>query len=156
MLLAKIASIILIFALLFTFQFGFIHYQDAGMEPVIKDGDIVIFYRYNSSGFQAQDVVVVKFNGKKQVSRVVATAGDTVDIVGDDLIINGALQQEADIFKPTHSYSEGIEFPITVPEGYVFVLGDNRTNSTDSRIYGCVKISDSLGKVMLVIKRRGI
>ena len=156
LLLGKIVSVILIFVLLLTFQFGFVRYQDLGMSPIIKDWDLVIFYRYNSSGYQAQDVVVVKFNGQNQVSRVIATAGDTVDIVGEDLFINGALQQEANIFKPTYSYSEGIEFPITVPEGYIFVLGDNRTNSTDSRLYGCVKISESLGKVMLVIKRRGI
>ena len=155
-LLAKIVSIALIFTLLFTFLFGFIRYGEPYMAPAVKDGDLVLFYRYTKSGYQTQDAVALDVKGKRQVRRVVAKAGDTVDITDDGLIVNGALQQEPNIYQKTERYEEGIDFPLTVPEGEIFVLGDNRAGATDSRIYGCVKIEDTLGKVMAVIRRRSI
>ena len=155
-LLAKVASIALVFAVLFTFLFGIIRYQDPSMAPAIKDGDLVLFYQYTSVGYLPQDVIVLKNNGQRQVSRVVATAGDTVDITEDGLVINGALQQEPEIYQKTERYQEGVSFPLTVPEEQVFVLNDSRTGAADSRIYGCVKIEDTVGKVMTIIRRRGI
>ena len=155
-LLLKIAIIALAFVLLFTFLFGITRYADPSMSPAIKDGDLVIFHRYTQSGYWPQDVIVLSYNGQTQVRRVIATAGDTVDITEAGLMINGALQQEPGIYEKTERYQDGADFPLTVPEGQVFVLGDSRTGATDSRIYGCVKIEDTLGKVMAVIRRRGI
>ena len=152
----KIASIIMAFVLLFTLVFGVIRYQEPSMAPAIKDGDLVIFHRYTKSGYMPQDAVALMFNGKKQIRRVVATAGDSVDITEDGLVVNGALQQESDIFQKTERYAEGVSFPLTVPEGEIFVLGDSRIGASDSRIYGCVRIEDTLGKVMTVIRRRSI
>ena len=155
-LLLKIVCVALSFILLFTFMFGLIRYQNPSMDPAIKDGDIVIFYRYTKSGYLPQDVVALEYDGQRQVKRVVATAGDKVDITEGGLVINGALQQEPGIYQKTERYEDGVEFPLTVPEGQVFVLGDNRNGATDSRIYGCVKIEDTFGKVMTIIRRRGI
>jgi signal peptidase I len=155
-LLLKIGSIALIFLLLYIFLFGFIRYQEPSMAPAIKDGDLVIFYRQHSADYLPQDVIVLDYNGRKQARRVIATAGDTVDITESGLLINGALQQELEIYQKTERYQEGVSFPLTVPEGQVFVLGDSRIGATDSRIYGCVRIKDTSGKVMTVIRRRNI
>lgn len=155
MLLCKIAAICLAFLLLFTFMFGICRNADASMVPSIKDGDLVIFYRLDRR-YIAQDTLVLEYQGQKQVRRVIATAGDTVDITGEGLIINGAIQQEPDIYFSTHRYAEGIDLPVTLQEGQVFVLGDRRTNSVDSRIYGIVDIQDTLGKVMGIFRRRNI
>ena len=152
----KIVSIAAVFALMFTFLYGGIRYSEPSMAPMIKDGDLVIFYRYTKSGYQQKDAVALDFKGQRQVRRVIATAGDIVDITEQGLIINGALQQEPDIFQKTERYQDGIDFPLTVPEGQIFVLGDSRVGATDSRIYGCVKIEDTLGKVMAIIRRRNI
>ncbi|MDR0469118.1 MAG: signal peptidase I, partial [Peptococcaceae bacterium] len=151
-LVTKVASIALIFVLLFTFLYGIVRYPDPSMAPAIKDGDLVLYYHYNSVGYLPQDVIVLEHNGRSQVRRVIATAGDTVDITDGGLVINGALQQEIEIYQKTERYTEGVSFPLTVPEGQVFVLGDNRQVATDSRIYGCVKIEDTFGKVMTVIR----
>ena len=150
----KIATIGLAFLLMFTFMFGLIRYQEPSMIPSIKDGDLVVFYRYTKAGYMPRDVVAMEFNGKKNVRRVVATAGDVVDITEDGLVINGALQQETDIYRKTERYKEGVDLPLTVPEGKVFVLADDRVGSADSRIYGPVSIEETLGKVMTVIRRR--
>lgn len=155
-LLLKIASIALVFTVLFTCLFGITRYQEPSMAMAIKDGDLVIYYQYTQAGYLPQDVVMLEYNGQLQARRVVATAGDTVDITEDGLLINGALQQESGIYQKTERYQEGVDFPLTVPEGQIFVLGDNRTGATDSRIYGCVKVQDTLGKVMTVIRRRSI
>ena len=88
--------------------------------------------------------------------RVVAVAGDTVDMTEDGLMINGALQSEPNPMKQTLPYKEGVEFPIKLKTGEVFLLGDDRENSEDSRIYGPVKSRETLGEVMTVIRRRNI
>ena len=155
-LLMKIAVIVIAFVALFTFLFGFERHQEPSMAPSIKDGDLVVFYRYTKIGFLPQDVIVLTHNGQRQVRRVIAIAGDIVDITEDGLKVNGALQQEQDIYLKTERYEDGVYFPLSVPDGYVFVLGDSRPGATDSRIYGPVSIDDTLGKVMAVIRRRNI
>ena len=155
-LLIKIALIVLVYISLFTFLFGIVWHHDPSMNPMVKDGDLVMFYRYAKSGYLPQDVIVLEINGKKQVSRVIATAGDAVDITEEGLMINGSLQQEPEIYRKTEKSAGNINFPLTVPEGQVFVLGDSREEAADSRVYGCVKIKDTLGKVMAVIRRERI
>lgn len=155
-LLVKIAAIALALVVLFTCVYGLTRQSDASMSPSIKDGDLVAFFRLGSSDYQAHDVVVVEFEGETQIRRIIATAGDRVDITENGLMVNGALQQEHWITQDTQRYQEGIDFPLVVPEGHVFLLGDNRSNSTDSRIYGCVDTEDILGRVMLIIRKRGI
>ena len=155
-LVTKISFVILVFVLLFTFIFGISRYQDPAMAPAIKDGDLVVYHRYTKAGYQPRDPIVLEVGGQTQVRRVVAVEGDMVDINEDGLLINGALQQEREIYEKTERYVEGVDFPLVVPVGEVFVLGDSRVGSQDSRIYGCVKIEDTKGKVMTVIRRRGI
>ena len=155
-LLLKIAFIILIFVLLLTFLYGAVRYPEVSMSPAIKDGDLVFFYRYTKKGYLPQDVIALKHHGQTQIRRVIAIEGDIVNITDSGLIINGAIQQEPEIFQITHRYNEGISFPLTVPTGEVFVLADSRAGATDSRIYGTVKIQDTLGKVMTIIRRRNI
>lgn len=154
-LLLKIVIIVLIFILLFTFMFGVIRYDDNTMHPAIKNGDIVFVYRLDKK-YVSKDVVVVEYENKKQVRRVVAIAGDVVDITDEGLMINGALQQEVDISTETLPYVEGITYPVTLNEGQVFLLGDNRPEAADSRLYGPVEVKDTLGKVMTIVRRRGL
>jgi len=155
-LLVKIAVFAATVFALTTFMFGVLRYQDPSMTPAIKDGDLVIFYRYTKAGYLPRETIVLDFEGKRHVRRVIATEGDTVDITEEGLIINGAPQQETDITQVTERYVEGVDFPLIVPEGQVFVLGDAREGATDSRIYGCVKISDTYGKVIAIFRRRAI
>ena len=154
-LLLKIAVIAIVVVLLFTFMFGMLRVNDIAMSPAIQDGDVVFFYRLDKE-YVASNPVVVSYEGEEQVRRVVAVAGDTVDITEDGLLINGSLVQEQEIFEDTLRFEDGISFPITIEDGQIFVLGDGRTNSVDSRLYGAVDIKDTLGKVMTIIRRRNI
>jgi len=154
-LVVKIAVIALAFTLLFTFLYGFHRNADSDMYPMVKGGDLVMFCRIDKD-YAVGDLLLVSFEGERQVRRVAARAGDTVDITENGLVINGAAQQEPEIFQQTRRYENGVTFPLTVGEGQVFVLGDARENATDSRVYGPVDTKDTLGRVMTIIRRRGL
>lgn len=155
LLVIKIVVIVIVFVLIFTFLFGLFRSNDPGMYPAIKDGDLVVFDRTDKS-YVKTDVAVIKYKGKYQARRVLAIEGDTVDITEEGLYINGYLQQERDIYEKVRRYEKGVDFPLKVGKGQVFLLGDARNNATDSRVYGCVDISDTFGKVMTLVRRRGV
>lgn len=150
-LLFKIISIIFVFLLIFSFIYGVHRVNDQSMKPSFVNGDIVVYYRIDKK-LISSDNVIVEQGGEIRVRRVVATAGDEVDIDQNGLKINGYYIQEEGIYEKTNRYEKGIEFPLIVPQNEVFVLGDKREHSADSRIYGCVKISDVYGKVIMVIR----
>lgn len=149
----KLAGIILCFVLLSLFVFGIYRNQDADMYPAVKDGDLVVYYRLDKD-YIASDCIVLSYDGRQQVRRVVAVEGDTVDITEQGLVINGQLQWETYVYEETRRYAEGVDFPITLQAGEVFVLGDARAGATDSRIYGAINVADTKGKVMLFLRRR--
>lgn len=153
-LLLKIVLIILAVILVFTFMYGMARINDASMKPAIKDGDLVMYYRLDKR-FVSGDIAVFRKDGRTTTGRVVAVAGDTVDITKDGLMINGATQISQDIYFGTTQFQNGVDFPITVGEGQIFVLGDNRPEASDSRIYGCINVKDVKGKAIAVIRTRG-
>jgi len=155
LLLSKLAMIMLALSLLFIFVLGATQVSDSSMAPTMQEGDIVFFQRIGRD-FVVNDEIVVRYDSQIQVRRIVAVAGDEVDITDDGLVINGVPQQEFHIFEETTQFVEGITFPLIVPEKEVFVLGDSRTRARDSRIYGTIRIDDTLGSVVTVIRRRNL
>jgi len=151
----KIVTIAAAFTLVFTVIYGFDRNTDPGMAPAIKDGDLVLVYKF-ASNYKAGDLVVVNYQGKQEVRRVVAVGGDIVNITADGLVVNGSLQDEPDITQPTRRYADGIDFPTRVGYQQVFVLGDARENATDSRVYGSVDEKDISGKVITMLRWRSL
>ena len=108
-----------------------------------KYGDIIIFRSPSET-----------FGGTPLVKRVIAVAGQTVDIDfnSGDVFVNGAALDEPYINELTHNRLD-FNGPVTVPDGYVFVMGDNRNNSSDSRDarVGLVDTRYILGKVLFIL-----
>lgn len=154
MLLAQISAVALGAVVIFTFVFGLMRVVDPSMEPRFQDGDLVLFYRIDKN-YSARDVVVFENDGFPTTGRVIAVGGDTVNIDSEGLIVNGAYQQEQGIIDETTQVADGVTFPLTVPQGSVFLLGDNRDEAVDSRIVGCVPAEQTLGKVIGLFRRRG-
>ena len=147
-------SAALVMVLLFSFFFRIIQVDGRSMVPTLANGDKLIVW---GAGYQPQrgDVVIVDSYttyGKPLVKRVIAKGGDVVEIdyFTGTVMVNGEVLQEDYIAEPTY-LGYDIAFPYTVPEGELFVMGDNRNESLDSRssYIGCIDERDILGKVLL-------
>lgn len=124
------------------------------MFPAIKDGDLVFAYRLQSD-LSKNDVVVYTAAGQRRVGRILGRPGDviTLDDSGN-LLVNGT-NQGGEIMYPTYA-KENYTYPFVVPENSYFLLGDYRTQSEDSRDFGPVMRSSIQGKVITILRRRGI
>ncbi|WP_025695067.1 signal peptidase I [Paenibacillus durus] len=111
-------------------------------EHKIERGDIIIF--------------TTSVNESKYIKRVVGLAGDKVKISDNKLYVNDVLQDETYIQEEVSNNSQigekyNLDFPETkVPQNSIFVLGDNRRDSVDSRIMGAISVDKVLGKVIKI------
>lgn len=153
--LLKLAVVALAAWALLGWVFGLTVMKGEDMYPRLRDGDLLLYYRLQKE-YRIGDVVTFARDGTRHTARIVAQGGDTVDITEEGaLLVNGSAQSE-EIFCLTQPAEEGIELPCTLPEDSFFLLGDFRTQATDSRSYGPVPREELDGKVITVVRRRSI
>ena len=134
---ALVCSVLAV-VLLFTFGVRLIGVDGRSMVPTLQDGDrLLVLNSMFCGGYAPGDIVVLRkesFLPTPIVKRVIAVEGQVVDVdFGSGVVfVDGKPLQEEYIQERTFT-AEGTVFPLTVPEGCVFVLGDNRNHSTDSR-----------------------
>ncbi|MDE7010346.1 MAG: signal peptidase I [Oscillospiraceae bacterium] len=132
--------------ILFTFFFRLIGVNGPSMQDTLYTGDrLLVINSLLCGGYESGDVVVARnYNAELSetiVKRIVAVGGQTVDIdfAAGVVYVDGQALDEPYVKEPTYK-PEGIQFPVTLAEDEVFLMGDNRNHSTDSR-------SDTLGPV---------
>jgi len=120
------------------------------MRPTLDDGEFVLVSKlsYKFGEFNHGDIVVFHFPldpEEELIKRIIGLPGDHVHVEGNQLYLNGALMNE-DYIAEAPLYSGDW----TVAEGYLFVLGDNRNNSNDSKDWGLLPQENVVGKAVLI------
>ena len=154
----SLVSAVLIITLTFTFAVRMMGVSGPSMIPTLQNGDRLIVVNSTICGdYEVGDIVIARkmsFSDEPIVKRVIATEGQTVDIDFDlgRVYVDGVELHEDYINDLTY-LQEGTEFPLTVPQGSVFLMGDNRNHSNDSRDdrLGPVEEQLIIGKAVFVL-----
>ncbi|HET7479641.1 MAG TPA: signal peptidase I [Rubrobacteraceae bacterium] len=153
-------DLLLVLFLAFAFMFGVVRpfvaevflIPSESMVPTLKVGDSVLALKlaYRITDPQRGDVAVFRDpEGDLVIKRIVGLPGDTVAVRDGVLYVNGERKKESYVdYELTDSTFYG---PDKVPPGHVYVMGDNRSNSRDSRDYGAVPEEDLLGRVVMKV-----
>ncbi|MCR4814522.1 MAG: signal peptidase I [Lachnospiraceae bacterium] len=149
----KIAATAAVIAILTIFVVGIYVNHSNSNYPMIKDGDLCITYKL--ADLAVGDEIAYLRDGNVVFGRIVARAGDVVEIRDDNLTVNGYGVFENAVY-PTPAEGAKIVFPYTVPQDTFFVLNDYRSDPGDSRICGGIKKDRIKGKVVMVLRIRGI
>lgn len=144
---------ILIALFLRTFIFATSIVEGESMDPTLEDGERVIFNKivYLLDEPERGDIVIIKRPFKNYVKRVIALPGETIEINGSELYINGEKYQQTFLDEEAEERT-GNFGPIQVPKDSYFVMGDNRAISKDSRNgLGFIKEDEIIGKSEYII-----
>ncbi len=132
-----------------TLYLPFLRIYGTSMSPTLQDGEIICCIK--TSDFEPGDIVAFYYNNKILVKRVIGSAGDWVNIdYNGTVYVNEELLYEPYVMDKALGESD-IKFPYQVPDGKVFVLGDHRSTSVDSRhtAVGCVSQEQIVGKIFV-------
>jgi len=170
-------SVVWVFFLVFYFIATFVVYparvNGSSMEDNYHDRDIVLFYQHGA--IERFDVVFINATSERYfinadeylLKRIIGLPGDYIEYQDSKLYVNGEFTEESFINHSTYDFKldemcfvknqEDIcntDGAIIIPKDYYFVLGDNRTNSIDSRVIGLVYVDDIYGKSILNLMKR--
>jgi len=146
-------TVVVTYAILYFVQISRV--VGSSMENTYHDGNIVlvdkVFYKQGDPSYN--DIVVVKYdvssNHDQIIKRVIGLPGDHLEMKDNQLYRNGQLLKEDYILEPM---VDNEDFSYDIPEGKVFVMGDNRNNSVDSRMIGYIDFDDEVvGRVFFKV-----
>jgi len=138
--LLNVIPVFLVFIIIVNgFFFGFAYVSGDSMTPNYHDGDFVVIY-HASDNYQLGDVIIIQ-NEEKLIKRIEAMPGSLLRVNQDGVYVDGTLVETS--IRPGFVAYDGV-----IPDGYYFVMGDNRDNSSDSRYFGLVADTDILGIVI--------
>ena len=157
-----LSSAVLCIAVLFTFLLRFAGVIGSSMTPTLKNGEWLAVTATLPQPKRG-DIVIIspRTNAFHEplVKRVIGLPGDEVDLADGHVLINGQPLDEPYIASdvetlPASPLQSDLVYPVRVPAGRVFVMGDNRTGSSDSRVtaVGFIRVDDILGRVMFRAK----
>ena len=152
----KIIFIVILIYVVFFWVFGVTRLKDRAMKPNVADGDLLLYYRLDKN-YEIEDIVTFKKDDKRYVLRIIATAGQTITLNSDgDFIIDGGTEKHQTYFKNEIPENSQITYPYTVEPNHVFVVGDYRLDTNDSRTFGAIDVSIIDGKVISLLQTKNL
>jgi signal peptidase I len=155
---ATVATVVVISWALRTFVVQNYEIPSGSMESTIMTGDMIFSEKISYKFSEPQPGDIITFADPENsyrtlIKRVIATGGQTVDLIDGKVYVDGVELNEPYIqglasYPLTTAPGVTIAYPYTVPEGEVWVMGDNRTNSQDSRYFGSVSVESITGKAV--------
>lgn len=148
-------KMIMILAVAVTLFFSFFSFKIVNgneMYPALRDGDLMLVWR--RSDYDRGDIVFYKVDGREYCGRVVASGGDRIRFTEDGTFYVNGTAQTADVLFPT--YSSGGETEEVIPPNTVYILGDFRTECTDSRVLGAVPLEQISGRAISFFRHKKI
>ncbi|NLD18747.1 MAG: signal peptidase I [Clostridiales bacterium] len=140
---AVIVTLLVIYIVL-----GFSRVDGSSMQPTLSDEQVVTYFRL-SDDFQRGDIVAITMpSGDKYVKRIIGVEGDVISIKNAGVYRNGKKLQESYVKGVTKEIGSKVKYPYTVEANKVFVMGDNRENSIDSRTFGPIVLDMVKGKLL--------
>ena len=134
-----------------TFVFEIVRVDGSSMEPTLHSDQYVFVEKITryTQGIKHGDIIITRYPnmGDLYVKRVIALSGDTIEVKNGKVYLNGKPQNEDYIAAPIDYDMD----KITIPDGYVFVMGDNRNDSLDSHILGPIKSDNLVGHALFVV-----
>ncbi len=131
-----------------TMAFPVLQIYGSSMTPTLTDGEIIVAVK--GTELEKGDIIAFYYNNKVLVKRVIASSGEWVDIDEEgNVLVNGVLIEEPYITEKSFGECD-IKLPYQVPEGKIFVMGDHRKVSVDSRntAVGCISEELIVGKLL--------
>ena len=146
-----IVATMTILLLLLTFVVRVVGVKGDSMLPTLHNGDRLLLSCLSDEYTQGDIVVIDRYTEDPLVKRIIATEGDVVSIADGEVYVNG--QQLTESYTQGTTINKDFDEPATVPKGCVFVMGDNRSDSLDSRVdeIGMISVKDIVGKVLITV-----
>lgn len=129
-------------------HFSIMYIPSTSMEPTYKVNDVIVLWK--TQNVKHGDIVMVckDKNDNRYAKRVIGLPGDTISVHDGKAWRNGEPLDEPYL---KEQYIQGTFEEITIQEGEVFCMGDNRNNSADSRIFGCFEVQNIIGKALFKV-----
>lgn len=135
--------------------FGLVPAKNEDMKPGIRFRDLQIVWRLPET-LHAGDIVVYQEQGQTCTGRIAAVPGDTVELEGSEIVVNGSQPALGSGSEKAPAYDSDVDYPLTLQEDQYFILADNRESGTDSRIFGPVSRSGITGQVIALLRRSSL
>jgi len=132
--------IIIVVVLVRSFIVTPVRVSGTSMYPTLNNGEILLLNKLDKD-YERMDIVVFDYNKERLIKRVIGLPGERVEIKENIIYINDVAIEDYDANVETKDY----QLNITIPDGYYFVLGDNRFNSIDSRYIGLISEDELIG-----------